>query len=148
MVSQFTTIIIPFLSQTISAREDINNEGNGDLASGDALMHDMVSISMCVCVCVYVCVHRLKLKAKLEWKQENGKSKEDIGKEEREMSDKFVPQKVMALEASLADANEVSSTVSPLLSDKTKKIQWKYFLSSLWDRKSMHWKWHLRIPRW
>ncbi|TYJ06445.1 hypothetical protein E1A91_A12G234500v1 [Gossypium mustelinum] len=65
--------------QAISTTEDTNNEGNVDLASGDALMHNM----------------------------ENDKSKEDMGKEERGMSDKFAPQKVMALEASLADTNKV-----------------------------------------
>ncbi|PPD82436.1 hypothetical protein GOBAR_DD20651 [Gossypium barbadense] len=75
--------------QAISVTEDTNNEGNGDLASGDALMHDM----------------------------ENGKSKEDMGKEERGMSDKFAPQKVMALEASLADTNKKIDALEVALED-------------------------------
>ncbi|XP_052480935.1 phosphatidylinositol/phosphatidylcholine transfer protein SFH11 [Gossypium raimondii] len=75
--------------QVVTCNEDTNNEGNGDLASGDALMHDM----------------------------ENGKSKEDMGKEERGMSDKFAPQKVMALEASLADTNKKIDALEVALED-------------------------------
>ncbi|TYJ06444.1 hypothetical protein E1A91_A12G234500v1 [Gossypium mustelinum] len=75
--------------QAISTTEDTNNEGNVDLASGDALMHNM----------------------------ENDKSKEDMGKEERGMSDKFAPQKVMALEASLADTNKKIDALEVALED-------------------------------
>ncbi|KAL1136635.1 hypothetical protein V6Z11_A12G252200 [Gossypium hirsutum] len=75
--------------QAISTTEDTNNEGNVDLASGDALMHNM----------------------------ENDKSKEDMGKEERGMSDKFAPQKVMALEASLVDTNKKIDALEVALED-------------------------------
>ncbi|TYJ06447.1 hypothetical protein E1A91_A12G234500v1 [Gossypium mustelinum] len=81
--------------QAISTTEDTNNEGNVDLASGDALMHNM----------------------------ENDKSKEDMGKEERGMSDKFAPQKVMALEASLADTNKKIDALEVALED-TKMDCW------------------------
>ncbi|KAG4171558.1 hypothetical protein ERO13_A12G217400v2 [Gossypium hirsutum] len=81
--------------QAISTTEDTNNEGNVDLASGDALMHNM----------------------------ENDKSKEDMGKEERGMSDKFAPQKVMALEASLVDTNKKIDALEVALED-TKMDCW------------------------
>ncbi|KAK8520834.1 hypothetical protein V6N13_076970 [Hibiscus sabdariffa] len=68
--------------QAISAAEQTNDEGNGGLASGDGSMHDM----------------------------DNGKSKEDLRKEEMAVSDnKFGPPKLMALEAAVAETSKVEN---------------------------------------
>ncbi|KAK8505584.1 hypothetical protein V6N12_038325 [Hibiscus sabdariffa] len=64
--------------QAISAAEQTNDEGNGDLASGERLMHDT----------------------------DNGKSKEDLRKEEMAVSDKVGPPKLMALEAAVAETSK------------------------------------------
>ncbi|KAK6251120.1 hypothetical protein SCA6_005125 [Theobroma cacao] len=75
--------------QAVCATEEANYEGNGDLASEDALLHDV----------------------------DNGENNENLRNGERAMSDRLAPQKIMALEAALADTNKKIDALEVALED-------------------------------
>ncbi|KAE8661824.1 Phosphatidylinositol/phosphatidylcholine transfer protein SFH11 [Hibiscus syriacus] len=81
--------------QAISATEERNDEGNGDLASGDSLMHDTVSVS----------------------KQDNGRIKEELRKEESAVNGKIAAPELKALEAALAETSKKIDALEMALED-------------------------------
>ncbi|XVE65076.1 hypothetical protein DITRI_Ditri07aG0153300 [Diplodiscus trichospermus] len=75
--------------EAVSATEEANNEGNAGVASGDALFQDA----------------------------DDGENKEDMRNEERAMSDRLAPQKIIALDAALADTNKKIDALEVALED-------------------------------
>ncbi|OMO59663.1 Cellular retinaldehyde binding/alpha-tocopherol transport [Corchorus capsularis] len=75
--------------QAVSATEETNNEGNGNLASIDSSLPE----------------------------EENGENKEELGNGEEVMNDKFAPDKIMALEIALSDTNKKIDALEVALED-------------------------------